>query len=156
MQKGVRKSSSAPPAKCLLLPPARPPRSRNCNRQQVIQCSLGTKSVAEARKLRTTKDLEWDARFNSYSKQVGTQEHTAGPTVSKLPPPSEEEIVQLVRNYIEQMDQRSRKRLAADPPENAAQKKEMWIDAGVEVHMLRDRDDPRGEQRVMASAAPLL
>jgi hypothetical protein len=108
--------------------------------------------VTEARKLRTAKDLEWDARFDSFSKQVCTDAQIAGPTVSKLPPPSEEAVIQLVRDYVEQMDQRSRKRLAADPPENEARKQEMWIHGGVEVQMLRDRDDPRGEQRVYAAA----
>src|SRR5437016_768550 len=69
-----------------------------------IQFSLGTKSVAEARKLRTAKDLEWDARFNSYAKQLASHSQVAGSTPPNIPAPSEEEVVQLVRAYVEQMD----------------------------------------------------
>jgi hypothetical protein len=38
--------------------------SRPADWTKVIQSSLGTTSLKEAKKLRTAKDLEWDVRFD--------------------------------------------------------------------------------------------
>jgi len=37
--------------------------------RDVVKVSLGTKSKAEAKKLRTIQDLKWDAQFASFERQ---------------------------------------------------------------------------------------
>lgn len=119
-----------------------------------IQCSLGTKSATEAKKLRTAKDLEWDARFADCAKKIGAADNS--PVAKVIPLPSDTEVALLVRTYVDEMDQRLRKSLAADPPMSELQKRDMGVDAELSAQILRDRDDPRAEQMVYTTGKDIL
>src|SRR5271165_4891884 len=83
---------------------------------KVIQFSLGTTSLKEAKKLRTAKDLEWDVRFEACTKNLASSGagSVASPSSAKAPPLSEPEMIRLVHEYVERMDERSRKRFVSD------------------------------------------
>src|SRR5438309_468480 len=70
--------------------------------RKFVQCSLGTSNATEAKKLRTTKDLEWDARFADCTKKLGQPNGAAVP--ANAAPLSDHELAELVRGYVEQMD----------------------------------------------------
>ena len=69
--------------------------------KKVVQFSLHTTSRTQAKKLRTLRDLEWDAKFAACSQSA------AGPddAQTSAQPLSETELVQLVRDYVERLDQ---------------------------------------------------
>jgi hypothetical protein len=119
-----------------------------------IQLSLGTNSATQAKKLRTAKDLEWDARFDDCSKSLAAPGSTS--STSQAPPLSEDEVIRLVHDYVERMDERSRKRLTADPPHSEPQKTDMKIDVEVGAQILRDRDDPRAQQWIYSTGKEIL
>ena len=99
--------------------------------KKFIQLSLDTTKLKEARKLRVAKDLEWDARFDALgngpdsvrSPDNGTKIAVNGPSWS------ERELAELVRDYVERLDERFRVRLLNDPPESEEQKEEMRVEA---------------------------
>jgi integrase len=112
--------------------------------RKVIQFSLHTTSIKEAKSLRTLRDLEWDAKFAARSQSA------AGPDAvqTSVKPLSETELVQLVRDYVEQRDQLARKREVTDYPENPAQRAEMRIENEDESQILASRDNPQTQQWV--------
>lgn len=75
--------------------------------KKFIQLSLDTTKLKEARKLRVAKDLEWDARFDALgngpdsvrSPDNGTKIAVNGPSWS------ERELAELVRDYVERLDE---------------------------------------------------
>ena len=90
---------------------------------KVVQCSLGTSDLTEAKKRRTIKDLKCDAQFESleHGAAVGSEtgEVLDKPVVSP---------VQLVRDYVDRMDRRSAARLAEDVDDGP---REPWDNAAV-------------------------
>jgi integrase len=110
--------------------------------KKVVQFSLHTTSRTQAKKLRTLRDLEWDAKFAACSQSA------AGPddAQTSAQPLSETELVQLVRDYVERLDQLARKREVTDYPENPVQKAEMTIEAEVESQILTSPDHPQAHE----------
>jgi integrase len=114
--------------------------------KKFVQVSLHTTSRKEAKKLRTLRDLEWDAKFAACSSSAHGGD---GPPVQASPlaqPLSESELVQLVRDYVARQDQLARQREVTDYPENSAQRAEMTIEAEVESQILTSRDHPQAQQ----------
>src|SRR5579864_1016008 len=64
--------------------------------KRVIQVSLQTTSFNEAKKLRTLRDLEWDARFEM-SAAIASSDGASAP--SQVGPLDESALLQLVRDY---------------------------------------------------------
>jgi integrase len=110
--------------------------------KKVVQFSLHTTDFKEAKKLRTLRDLEWDAKFAACSQSA------AGPddAQTSAQPLSETELVQLVRDYVERLDQLARRREVTDYPENPVQKAEMTIEAEVETQILTSPDHPQAHE----------
>jgi hypothetical protein len=100
--------------------------------KKFVQVSLHTTSHKEAKKLRTLRDLEWDAKFAAASGSANGGIDPAVQTSALAQPLSETELVQLVRDYVARRDQLARKREAKDYPENPAQRAEMTIETEVE------------------------
>jgi len=113
--------------------------------KKFVQMSLHTTSHKEAKKLRTLRDLEWDAKFTACSSPVNGGD---GPvqTSALAQPLSETELVRLVRDYVAWRDQLARKQEATDYPENPAQRADMIIDAEFETQTLQSRDDLQTHQ----------
>jgi hypothetical protein len=125
---------------------------------KVIQFSLGTTSFKEAKKLRTAKDLEWDVRFETCMKSLASSDtgSVASSSSAKAPPLSEAEMVRLVHEYVERMDERSRKRFANDPPPNEQEKLDMWKEAKLDAQIARDRDHPQADQLIYSAGKEIL
>jgi len=123
-----------------------------------IQFSLGTANLKEARKLRTAKDLEWDVRFEDCTKKINASSKAplANSTSTDAPPLSEAEMIRLVHHYVDRMDERSRKRLIADPPASEQEKAEMIKEARIDAQIIRDRDDPQADQWISLSMNEIL
>ena len=125
--------------------------------KKFIQLSLDTTKLKEARKLRVAKDLEWDARFDALgngpdsvrSPDNGTKIAVNGPSWS------ERELAELVRDYVERLDERFRVRLLNDPPESEEQKEEMRVEAQFE-RIIRDRNHPDGHRSVYLAGKEIL
>src|ERR1700687_2245949 len=93
--------------------------------KKFVQVSLHTNNPKEAKKLRTLRDLEWDAKFAACSSPANGGDGPAVPTTALAQPLSESDLRQLVRDYVARRDQLARKREVTDYPENPAQRAEM-------------------------------
>jgi hypothetical protein len=112
--------------------------------KKFVQVSLQTNNLKEAKKRRTLRDLEWDAKFAAAS---GSANGGTDPAVqTSAQPLSETELIQLVRDYVMRRDQLARKREITDYPENPAQRAEMTIEAEFESQILTSRDDSQTQQ----------
>ncbi|WP_036289979.1 site-specific integrase [Methylosinus sp. PW1] len=111
----------------------------------VIQYSLDTSKKAEAKKRRELEDVKWSAQF-----EVLLAPQTALPATAPAHPHaiSKRQLVELVRQYVDRMDEQFQDRYAADPPESEEQKAEMRVDVEIGIGMLVSADDPRGQERV--------
>ena len=70
--------------------------------KESIQFSLKTTSLAQAKKRRALKDLEWDARFDALEDAVPPPKSAKSqPTVNSTKF-SEGELLRLVREYVEE------------------------------------------------------
>jgi integrase len=114
--------------------------------KKFVQLSLHTTSLKEAKKLRTLRDLEWDAKFAAASSPSNGGDGPAVQTSSLAQPLSESELLQLVRDYVARQDQRARKQETIHYPENPAQRAEMTIEAEFESQTLRSPDHPQAQQ----------
>src|SRR5689334_7029406 len=114
--------------------------------KKFIQVSLHTTSLKEAKKLRTLRDLEWDAKFAACSGPANGGDAPAVQTSALTQPLSENELVQLVRDYVAWRDQLARKREVTDCPENSAQRAEMEIEAEYESQTLQSRDNAQAQE----------
>lgn len=115
--------------------------------KKVVQYSLGTTILAEAKKRRDAENLKWTTRFEalaSDSQSVADAVSGTGP-VQVL---SEAEAVRLVQQYVEHSDAKNRQRLMADPPETEAERAAMKQDAEMERQTLRNLDNPNGRAMV--------
>jgi hypothetical protein len=118
-----------------------------------VQLSLNTTSSKQSRKLRAIKDLEWDAQFEDAEKIAASGLSTGHPGAGpKSPPPSERDLVQLVRDYVERMD----KRFASHPPETEEQRKELWMEAQIQSQFLRKLEDRRADQEIYLAGKDIL
>src|SRR6266511_660708 len=104
---------------------------------KTIQFSLGTTSLKEAKKLRAAKDIEWDARFDACEQSAASSGASSGNCApsGKAPALSEQQVIRLVHEYVERMDERSRKRFAGDPPESEQQKADMKMYVEIEAQI---------------------
>ena len=119
--------------------------------RRTIKYSLETSDKSEARKRREVEDLKWRARFESLS-----AEQTASSTNDHGRPLSRAAAVRLVREYVERMDRQSRERYERAPADSGDQKTEMRIDAEVDIGILRDPDDRRGDEWTSSAMEELL
>jgi len=124
--------------------------------KKFVQASLHTTSLKEAKKLRTLRDLEWDAKFAACSSPANGGDGPAVPTTSLGQPLAEHELLQLVRDYVARQDQRARERETVDYPENPAQRAEMTIEAEVESQILQSRDHPQAQQWIYVTGQEAL
>jgi integrase len=111
--------------------------------KKIIQYSLDTSDKKEAKKRREIEDVKWSARFEALVAEQGTSSTpAAASTLSKR------QLIQLVRDYVDSMDERFQTRYAADPPESEDQKSEMRADLEIGVQILENADDPRAQERL--------
>jgi integrase len=110
--------------------------------KKVGQVSLHTTSLKEAKKRRTLRDLEWDARFEAAA-AVGPADAVNQESQLAAPgePLDESACLELVRNYVERHDREARKREAKVYPITVEERTEMQIEAEVEAQSLRAHDD---------------
>jgi hypothetical protein len=126
--------------------------------KSVVQVSLQTTTIKEAKRLRTLNDLEWDARFAAAEESLPEDEGEclgSGP-VPPSPPVSESDLVQLVRDYVERQDERARKRHASCAPVTTGERSEMTTNAEFEAQTLRASDDPQAQQWIYHAGQELL
>lgn len=125
--------------------------------KSVIQFSLRTSNKAEAKKLREAWDVRLSAEFERADKTTNAdiERQGIGPRENS-DPLSEPFAIRLVRDYVERLDRRFQDRLASDGPESEEQRGEMIADVEYGVQILKNRDDPRGPERVQAVAEKLL
>ncbi len=116
--------------------------------KRVVQVSLHTTSAKQAKKLRTLRDLEWDARFDAadLSAFAGEEECLGSGPAAPCRPLPKTELVELVRHYVERHDQEAEKRDANCYPETAAERAEAKIEAEFVAQTLRGRDDLQAQQ----------
>src|SRR5262249_14333318 len=124
--------------------------------KEFIQHSLDTTSLAEAKKRRALRDLQWDARFDAL-------EDAAPPPKSAKSQPrvnstklSEGELLRLVREDVERKDKESCKSFAEDPPQSEREKVEMRAETGFDAQTLRDRDDPQADEWIYYTGKEIL
>jgi integrase len=112
--------------------------------KKVVQLSLQTTSLKEAKKRRTLRDVEWDARFEAYSMSgangASLGAHTSAQAIS------ETELLELVRDYVERHDRQGEKRDASCNPCSPQERAEMRVEAEWEIQTLRAPDDPQTQQ----------
>ncbi|MCE8510993.1 site-specific integrase [Ruegeria pomeroyi] len=105
-----------------------------------VKKSLGTSDLKEAKILRNALNVQIDAEFAAAEAQG-----------DGAPPPAPVSLAMLtehLRQHIAGLDQRSAARLVSDPPETETEKAEMKQDAEIGLGVLKNRDDPRGDEWV--------
>jgi hypothetical protein len=80
--------------------------------KKVVQESLHTTNLKEAKKRRTLRDLEWDARFAACSSPANGADGPEVHTTALGQPLSDGELLRPIRDYVERRDRTSRKREA--------------------------------------------
>ena len=123
----------------------------------IIQHSLDTKSLKQAKRRREVADIEWSARFAAAegappdARPVPIEQ-----TASAVPHMSNARLKQLVWDYVARTDARFQERIAADPPESEEDKSliKMNIEETLQVHM--DRDDPNGAASIYITGNRIL
>jgi integrase len=122
--------------------------------RKVVQLSLRTTSLKEARKLRTLRDLEFDARFEAYS-SLGAEKAGGQPTPN-FQPIAGTELVQLVRGYVERQSRQAEERHANSRPETMRELDEMKIEAEFVAQTLLEPDNPQTQQWIYLAGQELL
>jgi hypothetical protein len=108
----------------------------------VIQYSLNTSNLSEAKKRRDAENLKWAVRFEALANPAGN------PADGPAQVLSEADAVRLVQQFVEQTDAKNRQRLLDDPPHTEAERAAMKFDAEMEQQVLRNRDNPNGQQMI--------
>jgi integrase len=124
--------------------------------KKVVQVSLHTTSLKEARKRRTLRDLEWDARFEAAAAAPPGQvinDQSQGTAPGELL--DESACLELVRNYVERHDREARNREAKVYPITAEERTQMQIEAQVEAQSLSAQDDLHHQWVHLAGAEAL-
>lgn len=130
----------------------------------VIKRSLKTGSKIEAKRLRSLCDVETDALFASLTKgaarsgPVKPNESTTSPAGPRRRLPVGV-LAEYLRDLVDADDIASKKRLLADPPQDEEEKRDLCIDAEIELQICTDPSDDRRKpwvfnliQRVLANA----
>lgn len=119
----------------------------------VIKLSLKTASRSEAKKLRTIKDLEWDARFEQARvgspKQTGTKPRSSDEL-------TQERLVRYIRKLVDTEDGDASKAFLAQPPDSLDQLQEIRGEAEWVLHALSNPDDPDRQVLISAQKQPFL
>jgi hypothetical protein len=125
--------------------------------RKFIQLSLDTTSLAQAKKLRTVRDLEWDAYFEAAEKKAAAPQPSSKSSEHPATAPlSEGEVVELVRDYVERMDERFRGRLAERPPDSQQVKADLKMEDELEIQTLRNRDDLQADRAISTTGEAIL
>jgi integrase len=126
--------------------------------KRFIQLSLHTSSLKEAKRLRTIRDLEWEARF-----QVGEASLNAEEDVSLADEPAaasrqltQAELLELVRDYVARHDQRAEQRFATCYPESPAERQEMRIETEFEAQILKQRHNQQAQEWISLASQHVL
>jgi integrase len=107
-----------------------------------IHKSLGTASLAEAKKLRALEDLKWDARFHDASgtnPQPAIAQKAGEPLVGP-------DALRLVQQFVARIDQEAEQEALSNPPASEEERSEMRETIGIGLTILQDRDDPRADE----------
>ncbi len=117
--------------------------------RKVVQVSLQTSSLKEARKRRTLRDLEWDARFEAPLATSGVTSRDPGMQMTALAQPiSQTELVRLVGDYVKRHDEQAVKRDAKYRPQSPAERLEMSLEAEFKLQTLpRKMSSPSSTKR---------
>lgn len=122
-----------------------------------IHRSLGTVSLAEAKKRRSVEDLKWDARFEAAASPANSKDPVDGPSsASKAHPLSEREVVRLVQDYVARCGERAQNRFLSDPPNSAEQRANICADIEMGLGILQNRDDPRADEMIFTTGKKIL
>lgn len=117
----------------------------------VVKMSLHTNKKSVAKRMRSMRDVEFDAKFAKVASSVDT--NSLDQTNHEL---SLDELLDYVRLEVSSRDARSAKLLITEPPCDAMEKRDMLIDAEIEREILTDLDDPIGDQTVRGFVSKLL
>lgn len=109
--------------------------------REVIKQSLGTKSLAEAKVLRSSLDVEWDARFRG---ATSSKPHTKALTRA--------EVERLVRSHVESDISESKERLITTPPSKEV-RWDMEMEALQVLSWLQHPDRPDAQEYLSHASA---
>ena len=105
-----------------------------------IKKSLETADFKVAKIRRNAMSVETDAQF-------AAAETTSAAPVGHFPATSSlAALTEHLRSGINLADEKTAARLLVDPPEDEEQRAEMKTNAEIELQILKNRDDPRGDQ----------
>jgi DNA gyrase/topoisomerase IV subunit A len=126
--------------------------------KSIIQFSLQTSSLKEAKKRRAVEDLKWTTQFeavdNSLTSTVASAKN--GTPAAVALPLSANEVIRLVQEYVERTDRRRHEKFIGDPPESEKQKANIKADIELGQQILRSRDDPRADEIIYQAGQKIL
>lgn len=117
----------------------------------VVKISLHTQSKAEAKRLRTKYDAEFDEKFAQATMTRSSEAKNLPTSALTL-----DDILESVRQAVSASDARFAKELISDPPRDAIEKQDLLIDAEIEYQILSDHFDPRRDQVIKSFLKKLL
>lgn len=124
--------------------------------KRVIQFSLRTTNLAEAKKRRAAEDLKWSTRFEAAQKALSGSAGSEPHSVQIARPLPQHEVLRLVQEYVERTDEGTKDRFLRDPPESQQAKAEIKADIEMGIQIVRNADDPRADEIVWSTSKKIL
>jgi integrase len=126
--------------------------------KSIIQFSLQTSSLKEAKKQRAVADLKWTTQFEAVENSLTSTDASVknGTPAAVASPLSANEVIRLVQEYVERTDRRSHEKFIGDPPESEKQKANIKADIELGQQILRSRDDPRADEIIYQAGQKIL
>ena len=111
-----------------------------------IKKSLGTADLKEARRLRNIETVRVDALFASIENSGSGGAASGGSTRARTADIPLAVLEEHVRAAVAALDRRATDRIAADPPTDGEELREMRMNTEVELGILKNPDDPRRDE----------
>ncbi|HEY6702207.1 MAG TPA: DUF6538 domain-containing protein, partial [Pseudolabrys sp.] len=111
-----------------------------CFGKSIIQFSLHTSSLKEAKKRRAVEELKWTTQFEAAEKaqSKASAGKNSQPTAKAAAPLTDSEVIRLVQDYVQRKDEQAQRYLVADPPTSERERQEMVADAEIGIQIIHD------------------
>ncbi len=110
--------------------------------KKFVKVSFGAVTKAEAKKLRSIEDVKFDALIASLSGASAAQSIAQG----AVPTVSEAMLIEHVRQHVAKTDKQNAEEFAKTPPVDPNDLIDRRKDAGIELAIVQNRDDPAHDQ----------
>src|SRR5579862_8787319 len=121
-----------------------------------VHRSLGTTSLAEAKKRRAVEDIRWDARFQAADKTGATPVPVSAATAYPGSSFADHRALRLVQDFVARLDAEAQAAALKDPLANEQERADVCQNIEIGLGILRDRGDIRADAWVYNASREIL